>query len=157
MIHPRMLKALRRHIAAWLAQGAEAGLAGNAALAAIYEQDARDLEHLLGHVEAGRYTQAAQTLRRLDAIVRDQIPPPLYQALDRLPVQDDQDPARASRRLEQAARSLIELLGEPVAAAVAAKCQVTYGGRPADHDSARLGQVIIRVMGVDRYNELDVL
>lgn len=60
-------------------------------------------------------------------------------------------------RLAEAARALVELLGEETAAAVAAKCQPTYTRKAADVESARLAEAIVNAIGVGRYNALDIL
>jgi hypothetical protein len=59
-------------------------------------------------------------------------------------------------RLAEAARQLIETLGEETAAAVAGKCVVTYGTHAADLDAAKLGEAIVEAMGVERYNAIQV-
>jgi hypothetical protein len=59
--------------------------------------------------------------------------------------------------LEQTARVLVETLGDETAAAIAGKCIVTYGNHPADLESARLAQAIVRTMGVERFNNAQVL
>jgi uncharacterized protein DUF6900 len=59
--------------------------------------------------------------------------------------------------LEAAARQIVKLLGEETAAAIAGKCQATYGSHPADLESAKLCDAIVRVIGLGRYNQINVL
>lgn len=61
------------------------------------------------------------------------------------------------QRLDEAARQIVNLLGDETAAAIAGKCQATYGSHPADLESAKLCDAIVRVIGLGRYNQINVL
>ena len=58
--------------------------------------------------------------------------------------------------LDEAARQIVGLLGEQTAAAIAGKCQATYGTHPADLESAKLCDAIVGVIGLGRYNQISV-
>jgi len=66
------------------------------------------------------------------------------------------DTGAAVDPLDAAARRIVSLLGEETAAAIAGKCQATYGSHPADLESARLCDAIVRVIGLGRYNQINV-
>jgi hypothetical protein len=60
-------------------------------------------------------------------------------------------------RLKKAAEALVAILGEPTAAAIAAKCQPVYTNQQPDIESFRLSEAIVEAIGPDRYRELDIL
>lgn len=59
-------------------------------------------------------------------------------------------------QLPHVARLLIAVLGELVAAAVAGKCNVTYGDHPVDAETRRIARALINALGRKRYRQLDV-
>jgi hypothetical protein len=59
-------------------------------------------------------------------------------------------------QLPHLARLLITVLGEHVAAAVAGKCNVSYGSHPLDAETRRLARALIDALGRKRYRQLDV-
>ena len=63
----------------------------------------------------------------------------------------------ATDPLDAAARQIVALLGEETAVAIAGKCQATYGSHPADLESATLCDAIVKVIGLGRYNQINVL
>ena len=67
------------------------------------------------------------------------------------------DTDRGRDAMEAAARQIVNLLGKETAVAIAGKCQATYGSHPADLESAKLCDAIVRVIGLERYNEINVL
>lgn len=62
-----------------------------------------------------------------------------------------------SALLDEAAKALIAILGEQLAVGIAAKCKVRFVDHPIDHECAQLAEAIIRLIGPDRFEELDVL
>ena len=54
---------------------------GDAELAATYAEDAADLRAILRRIEAGELHEAAEVVDCLDALVREQIPIRLYDAI----------------------------------------------------------------------------
>jgi len=88
----RDLERLAANIAAWVEHGQRyAAVAGdpnfrdardeNRSMAKTYARDARDLQAIHDAVKEGDYAKAARLARRLDTVVRDQIPVRLYNAI----------------------------------------------------------------------------
>ena len=64
--------------------------------------------------------------------------------------------ATQEQRLDETARQIVRLLGKETAVAIAGKCQATYGSQPADLESAKICDAIVRVIGLGRYNQINV-
>ena len=80
-IRRRKLEQFRRSIESWERQGEEAGRDGDVELGAGYAEDVADLRAILRLIETGALHEATEAIDRLDTLVRDQIPQPLYEAV----------------------------------------------------------------------------
>ncbi len=80
-IRRRELEQFRQSIESWERQGKEAGRDGDVELAAGYAEDVADLCAILRLIETGALQEATEVVDRLDALVRDQIPIRLYDAI----------------------------------------------------------------------------
>ena len=79
----RDLERFAANIDAWIKQGDRWTAEGDQEMAKTCERDARDLKAIYAAVEQGDYRKAAKLARRLDTVVRDEIPVRLYNAITR--------------------------------------------------------------------------
>lgn len=79
----RDLERFAANIAAWVEQGKRWATEGDQEMAKSCERDAADLKAIHAAVEQGDYRKALKLARRLDTVVRDEIPVRLYNAIHR--------------------------------------------------------------------------
>ena len=77
----RDLERFAANIDAWVKQGERWAAEGDHEMAKTCEQDAHDLQAIYDAVAQGDYREAARLARRLDTVVRDEIPVRLYNAI----------------------------------------------------------------------------
>ncbi len=81
-IRRREFEQFRQSIESWDRHGREAGRDGDVELTAVYAEDVADLCAILRFIESGALHEAAEAIGCLDALVRDQIPIRLYDAIE---------------------------------------------------------------------------
>ena len=78
----RDLKRFAAKIAAWARDGKRWDAEGNHEMAKVNARDTQELTCIYNAIQRGDYQSAAAMARRLDTIVRDQIPVRLYNAIN---------------------------------------------------------------------------
>ena len=77
----RDLERFAANIARLIEHGERWAKVGDKEMARTYAKDARDLQAIYDAVEQGDYSKATRLARRLDTVVRDEIPVRLYNAI----------------------------------------------------------------------------